>query len=198
MNLYIARHGNTFEANETPFRIGSRTDLPLVKSGIYQSVDLALHFRNKGIVFDKIICAPLLRTRLTASLILAISCSNESLIESKEIIEIDHGIDEGKSDELILERIGLKAFNDWDDYCKIPVGWNPSESEIIGNWIKVIQPYLGLDNILVVTSNGIARFALKAFGVELLNKKHKLSTGAYGQINFSKDQNELICWNVKP
>ena len=29
--LIIARHGNTFRKGETPTRVGSRTDLPLVE-----------------------------------------------------------------------------------------------------------------------------------------------------------------------
>ncbi len=33
VTLYIVRHGNTFEPDEPPRRIGRRTDLPLVESG---------------------------------------------------------------------------------------------------------------------------------------------------------------------
>ncbi len=42
--LVIVRHGNTFEAGETPRRIGARTDLPLTAAGLEQAEALGRHF----------------------------------------------------------------------------------------------------------------------------------------------------------
>ena len=69
--LYIARHGNTFEAGETPRRIGRGTDLPLVASGRAQAAALGECFTAQKIAFDKIFSAPLKRTRETADAIAA-------------------------------------------------------------------------------------------------------------------------------
>lgn len=47
--LIIARHGNTFGPDDTPTRVGARTDLPLVESGIQQARLLGTHLRALGL-----------------------------------------------------------------------------------------------------------------------------------------------------
>ena len=64
----IVRHGNTFRAGETPTRVGARTDLPLVEEERARSA--GRYLREKGIVIDKVISAPLKRTLETANYIL--------------------------------------------------------------------------------------------------------------------------------
>lgn len=66
--LVIVRHGNTFRAGETPTRVGARTDLPLVEEERARSA--GRYLREKGIVIDKVISAPLKRTLETANYIL--------------------------------------------------------------------------------------------------------------------------------
>jgi hypothetical protein len=48
---------------------------------------------------------------------------------------------------------------------------------------------------LVVTSNGIARFARSAIGDK---GPGKLSTGTYGVIRLSAGGPEVLCWNERP
>jgi len=42
--LFIVRHGNTFDPGDTVTRVGARTDLPLSSSGRAQADALARHF----------------------------------------------------------------------------------------------------------------------------------------------------------
>ena len=49
--LYIARHGNTFEAGEAPRRVGRRTDLPLTAAGRAQAEALGRRFAADGVMF---------------------------------------------------------------------------------------------------------------------------------------------------
>ena len=70
-DIYIVRHGNTFDKGDVVTRVGARTDLPLSSSGRAQAEKLAAHFREvapQG--FSAAYCSPLQRTRQTAETIL--------------------------------------------------------------------------------------------------------------------------------
>ena len=45
----VVRHGNTFEADEQPRRIGARTDLPLTAKGVEQARALGRRTRLCGL-----------------------------------------------------------------------------------------------------------------------------------------------------
>ena len=62
-DIYIVRHGNTFDKGDTVTRVGARTDLDLSVSGQAQADALGTYFRDKGIVFSRTIAGPLKRTR---------------------------------------------------------------------------------------------------------------------------------------
>ncbi|MEO1406790.1 MAG: histidine phosphatase family protein, partial [Pseudomonadota bacterium] len=70
-DIYIVRHGNTFDKGDIVTRVGARTDLPLSSSGEAQADRLATHFRDiapNG--FTAAYCSELQRTRQTAETIL--------------------------------------------------------------------------------------------------------------------------------
>ena len=48
IKLIIARHGNTFNKGETPTRVGSRTDIPLVDSGKEQAKLIGEYLVKEG------------------------------------------------------------------------------------------------------------------------------------------------------
>ena len=50
-DIYIVRHGNTFDPGDTLLRVGARTDLALSVSGCEQADRLGRHFLEKDIVF---------------------------------------------------------------------------------------------------------------------------------------------------
>jgi broad specificity phosphatase PhoE len=66
MQLILARHGNTFESNETPTWVGAQNDLPLTAAGLKQAKNLALYIKNNNIKLDAVYCGPLRRTRIYA------------------------------------------------------------------------------------------------------------------------------------
>ena len=172
MKAFIVRHGNTFAPGEPPRRIGARTDLPLVESGREQARALATHFANEGIRFDRCLCSPLRRTRETAAII-----APDLPIETADWLrEIDHGPDEGLPEAAVLARIGLDALAAWENEAAPPPGWRVDAEMRTSAWRLFLADATG--TILLVTSNGAARYAQVALGAA----PAKLRTGAYGVI----------------
>lgn len=191
--LLVIRHGNTFEEGETPRRIGARTDLQLTQEGRRQLARLRQFFEQEGIVPERVYSSPLQRTLQSAAL----------LTTSYEILEflreIYHGLDENKTDEEVIRRIGAKALHDWETKSILPMGWTADILGIRQGWNGLKK--LSRDNGGVwaaVTSGGIARFALD--GVENAPEVRKLSTGAYGKLVYHADRGVWFCegWNLKP
>lgn len=185
--IIIARHGNTFTADEPPRRIGARTDLPLVASGRAQATALAEHFRGRKIVFDRCLTSPLLRTRETAALILdGTHCPVDT---ADWLVEIDHGPDEGRTEDEVRTRIGVEALAAWEHDATPPPDWTVDAEQRRAAWRTCFEQADG--NVLIVTSNGAARFALPGAG--------RLRTGAYGEIEVAPGTPpRLVAWDVRP
>ena len=79
-------------------------------------------------------------------------------------------------------------------------GWNPEK--IRAAWRALFDQLAVADlsrPVLIVTSNGIARFALDAvtaFSVQA--DSIKLKTGAYGRMSLVDQRITLESWNVRP
>jgi broad specificity phosphatase PhoE len=180
--LVIVRHGNTFTAGEPPRRIGVRTDLSLTAEGEAQAHALGAHFTAKGWQFARTLVSPLLRTRQTAEAILAKQSTPAPLEHADFLAEIDHGPDENRTEPQVLARIGQPALAAWDEHAIAPPGWTVDSDRRIAAW-KALLEALTPDQppLLLVTSNGAARFALKALP-DLPQHSLKLATGSYGVI----------------
>ncbi len=201
--LFVVRHGNTFAPGEAPRRVGVRTDIPLVESGIAQAVALGAWFVQQGIVFDRALSAPLIRTRQTAEAILAASSAPCPLGIADFLAEIDHGPDENGLEEDVVARIGDAAITAWDERAEAPADWIVDREGRIAAWRALFAgPAPG--NSLLVTSNGAARFAL--FAADSLaeqarasGRNLKLRTGAYGEImQTGPDSLEIANWDRRP
>lgn len=198
MHLYIVRHGNTFGNNELPRRIGSKTNIPLVESGLIQAVSLGKYFSDKNIIFSKVYSSPLIRAKQTAQKILQ-QFSNNLVIEELDFLnEIDHGPDENKIESEVIERIGRNAIKEWDKNAIEPEGWIVDADKRIEGWRKFIELQNVCDRILLVTSNGAARFLLKAYQINHVRKNLKLKTGAFGCIEFEDGKITLKYWDFRP
>jgi len=192
----IVRHGNTFEPSEPPRRIGARTDLPLVASGLAQARALG------GVLhgFDRALAAPLLRTRATAHAILAAQTDSPAIEQADWLTEIDHGPDEDATENAVLARIGPDALAAWDAEARAPDGWIVDAEERLAGWRDLWTH--GAGRVLIVTSNGAARFALRSD--EALQRQAaalpslKLRTGAYGVIVREPDGLRLLDWDRRP
>ncbi len=123
-----------------------------------------------------------------------------------EFNEVDYGVDENKPEEQVVNRIGKETLKAWDQDAIVPPGWNIDVSALKKTWknfaIKILDQYTG-KIILVVTSNGIARFSGCLTGdFEQFKNTHKLkiSTGALCIFeNDGSSQNwDCVGWNILP
>jgi broad specificity phosphatase PhoE len=194
--LYIVRHGNTFDPGDIVTRVGGRTDLPLSTSGRAQAQQLREHFGAQALHWTTARSGPLKRTRETAQAILAADSMAADLLTDLFLREIDYGPDENRPEEEVIARIGKSALEAWERDFIVPPGWRCDPAAITGNWQELFSDLAELSGPhLIVTSNGIARFALAA-----ANDKRpdaKLSTAAYGIIELDGEP-RVLAWNRKP
>ncbi|MGB4107130.1 MAG: histidine phosphatase family protein [Alphaproteobacteria bacterium] len=201
--LIIARHGNTFEAGETPRRVGARTDIPLTEAGREQARAIGRYLKEHRLIPDVIYSSALQRAQETAKIAVKESGVSNPVFTLDIFNEIDYGPDENKTEQDVIARIGAAAIENWDRYGTMPPGWNADTSEIISNWKNFAETARAHDDnetILVVTSNGIARFAPHITGdFESFCKNHglKLSTGSLAIFEY-KNGWVLKGWNIKP
>jgi probable phosphoglycerate mutase len=201
--LIIARHGNTFEKGETPRRVGARTDLPLSASGCVQATAIGGWLKRSGLRPHAVYCSELVRTKKTAELALAEAGYKEPIYPLSIFNEVDYGPDENKEEQDVIARIGTGAIKNWDEKGIVPAGWNFDPARCIENW-KNFASHIVEDRqecVMVVTSNGIARFAPHITGdFESFAAKHplKISTGSVCVLSHDHGKWHVLGWNVKP
>ena len=202
--LIIARHGNTFEAGETPRRVGAATDLPLTSIGLQQARNIGAYLKKINLLPNAIHTSRLLRTRQTADQIIA-EIQLELQPQATVIFnELDYGPDENKTEDEVIARIGEQAITDWEEKGIVPRGWNPGAEIIIERWKTFADDITRTHPngiVLVVTSNGIARFALgltSDFETARIQYGLKLATGAFGILEHDGKTWSVQNWNVRP
>lgn len=198
--IVICRHGNTFDKGDVITRVGARTDLPLSISGIAQAKALAENFspKSSGFRFQQAYCSSLLRTYQTADFILSSEHDSKELKVLKFLTEIDYGIDENKPEKDVVERLGRGAIVLWDEQAIPPEGWKVDPSAIIQSWKSFFDEHADdKGDILVLTSNGIARFALDAVDEITTDAPRKLRTAAYGVIEIENGRSKLTAWDLR-
>ena len=204
VKLLIARHGNTFTKEQTPTRVGARTDLPLTESE--RGINLGLYLKQENLVPDVVFSAPLKRTLQTACLALGAMGRKVPVYVDQTFTEIDYGPDENKTDAEVIARIGQGALDRWNAEAIVPDGWLINPAEVIENWKKFAgemeQKYAD-KTVLVVSSNGIIRFAPYLTGdFDAFSTQHDIKVGTGNVCLFEKnagDQNwTCTFWNVKP
>ncbi|MTI19173.1 histidine phosphatase family protein [Rhodobacteraceae bacterium RKSG542] len=200
--VYVCRHGNTFDKGDVVTRVGGRTDLPLSTSGRAQGEALGRHFGEAGLSFDRAFCSPLQRTKQTAELALATQDHEVPLSVLPFLVEVDYGPDENKPEEEVVARIGEAALKAWEEQAIPPDGWLIDPPAVVARWqeffAKAAKKYEG-ETILLVTSNGIARFALQALSAGAGDTDLKLKTGAYGVFEIDAVGGvRLESWNIRP
>ncbi len=202
LTLIIARHGNTFAAGETPRRVGGRTDLPLVESGEAQAHKLASWLKAQKLQPQSIFAGPLQRTQRMAEIVKQ-DLALDTIIHTRDFLrELDYGPDENQPEDAVKARIGEQALKDWETSAVVPDGWVVNPAQIQQDWLDFATT---LENTpaLVVTSNGIARFAHALTGdMDASGAEHglKLATGALSV--FRKEPGsvswQLVHWNLRP
>ena len=193
--LYIVRHGNTFDKGDVVTRVGGRTDLPLSTSGKAQARALGEHLRHVHFVTAR--SGPLKRTRETAAAILVAQAAPPDLTTEVFLREIDYGPDENRPEDVVIARVGKAALEAWERDSIPPPGWRVDPAALVGNWQEMFSDLAKEEGVhLIVTSNGIARFALAAAGETRADAK--LATGAYGIVELVQGEATVPAWNVRP
>jgi len=198
--IVICRHGNTFDKGDVITRVGARTDLPLSISGIDQARGLASYFSPEysEFQFELAFCSPLLRTYQTADFILTSGHDVKSLTILDFLTEIDYGEDENKPEEDVVARLGRDVIRLWDEEAIPPQGWYVNPEALIQSWKDFFKQYQNHEcDILVVTSNGIARFALDAVDEIATDAPRKLRTAAYGIVEIENGHSKLTAWDIR-
>lgn len=202
--IIIARHGNTFTKDQTPTRVGGRTDLPLVEEE--RGTLLGEYLTDAGLIPHKIWAAPLKRTMQTAKLAVKAMGINLTVEEDDSFREIDYGPDENQTEDKVIARIGQEAIDKWNQQAIVPDGWKVDVQGTIDTWIKlgekVAKEYKD-KNVLVVSSNGVIRFAPYLTGdFKKFSSEHDIKVGTGCVCIFEKeDENSpWVCtvWNLKP
>ncbi len=202
--LIIARHGNTFGPGDTVTYVGGRTDLPLVESGVEQAKALGRYLKDNSLIPDVVYASGLQRTIQTAKIAIKETGVTNPVFSLDIFNEIDYGPDENKTREDIVARIGEDALKKWDEDGIMPPGWNADTDQIIENWKGFAQSAASHDDgetVLVVTSNGIGRFAPYVTGnYDTFRKSHnpKLATGSFGLLIHADSGWTVTGWNIKP
>jgi len=202
--LIIVRHGNTFTSDDVPTRVGGRTDLPLVESGRRQAAAIGRYLQENKFIPDVVYASNLQRTQETAKIAIRESGVTNPVFTLDIFNEIDYGPDENKTEAEVVARIGAQAIKDWDDRAVVPDGWMVEPDVIIQNWVDFADQISAHDDnetVLVVTSNGIARFAPHITGdFDGFRAAHdiKLKTGALGILRKGDEGWSVEGWNLKP
>ena len=219
--LLIVRHGNTFLSHETPTRVGKGTDLPLVET--QKSEAVANWLRTNNVIPDAIFSSPLRRTLESARIIKKTLNLNVPILKDDRFIGIDYGPDENKTEDEVFRRLGSLSIGNpsneieilkkgkvvierWNSSAEIPPGWIVNPLALKKSWQNFalhIESQFPGKNILVMTSNGIARFAPVLTGdFDEFSKKNslKLRTGAIGLFEKLEDLDDWqsIFWNLSP
>jgi len=202
--LIIARHGNTFGPDDTPTRVGARTDLPLVEKGHEQAEALGKYLNENRMIPDVVYTSHLKRTIETAEIAVKASGVTNPIYNLDIFNEIDYGPDENKTEDEVIARIGEQAIADWDEHAIVPNGWLVNPDDIIHSWkdfADQVCAHNDDETVLVVTSNGIARFAPHITGDFegfAANHKIKLSTGALAVLKHENGTWRAVEWNIRP
>lgn len=202
--LIIARHGNTFEKGETPTRVGKHTDLQLTAKGLEQGAAIGRYLKENRFIPDVVYASNLQRTQQTAKAAIKASGISNPVFALDIFDEIDYGPDENKPEDAVIARLGEQALADWDNKAIVPDGWVVDPQQIIDNWLNFgdqIRAHDDNETILVVTSNGIARFAPYLTGdFESFAAAHdiKMATGSLSVFEFSEGQWRVKDWGVRP
>lgn len=220
--LIIARHGNTFLPDEKPTRIGRYSNLPLVDDTLPRSIGQYLN--QRGININKAYAAPLIRTIQTAKLILAEMNSSLEIQPVADFLEIDYGPDENKTEKEVITRLGKQEFvkqgqlspsiraikargktiiDNWNSHAKVPDGWLVDSDKIIKTWRQFANKICEGETVLVVSSNGIIRFAPRILPyqdyVDFLHcKSLKVKTGSIAIFDHKNGYWQCNLWNERP
>jgi broad specificity phosphatase PhoE len=200
--ILFARHGNTFAPGDKVAWVGRATDLPLVERGREQAREAAAALARLDLVPSGVVAASLKRTRAFAEIVCAALGVAECRVDAR-LDEIDYGAWEGLSSDEIAALPGGAAMQEaWrtQDVWPETAGWKTTRAEVEESLAGVLADLaagaLGA-RPLVVSSNGILRFAPRRLGVSAQGSL-LLKTGALGGLDRDGAGWTLRFWGLDP
>ena len=206
MKLLLVRHGNTFTSDQTPLWVGLHEDLPLTAEGEAQAESLAQALAEAQVTPISIYCGQLQRTRRAAQIVRD-RFNLPAPIVDRRLNELDYGSWGGKSSEEISAAGGEAELAAWEAESIFPkkAAWPEDEAAVtarVQGFIQSLQRHhQENDLVMIVSSNGILRFFLKAFpdafAALKAQGKLKMKTGAISALDLNAPHNPIF-WNEKP
>ena len=209
MHLLLVRHGNTFEADQTPVQVGRAEDIPLVDKGRLQASELGQVLKPIASRIKGITAAGLKRTTEHAH-ILQTQMGWKGVIASDDrLAEIDYGSWGGKSTPDLEAEYGKAVVDAWGNQGVWPENcdWSPS-FDTIKTGITAISFDLTTrlqddEAWILVSSNGVLRFFLElvegAFAEAAAGGTLKMGTGNISHLHYSSQYGWTVKqWNCKP
>ena len=202
--IIIARHGNNFTKEQTPLRVGARTDLPLVETE--RGTNIGKYLKMRTLIPAVVFAAPLKRTTETARLAIAALDKDIPLVADSRFTEIDYGPDEGKPETEVVARVGQEAMDAWEREAIVPAGWNVSVDASIKAWYvfaaDVECDYKDI-SVMVVSFFGIIRFAPHLTGnFKKFSEEFDIKVGTGGVCILEKEDGDAYWtvkeWGIKP
>ena len=196
MRILFARHGNTFGPNDRVVWVGAGTDLPLVDKGREQAHKAASFLDRENLRPTAILAATLQRTSQFAQIISEDLGLAAPIAESR-LNEIHYGRWEAATtDQIALDPARAAALEQWQksDIWPDALGWQTTQSDVTNALTSLLKDvadgHFG-DQPLIVSSNGILRFAPRVLGIPA-GGSYQLKTGALGCLD-----REYDTWNVR-
>jgi probable phosphoglycerate mutase len=125
--------------------------------------------------------------------------------------EIDYGVDEDKTEEEVMFRLGngniekgRLIIEAWNKKGIVPNGWNVDPWQIVNTWKNFAENEVPRhQTALLVTSNGIIRFAPCLTGnFGQFSQEHDLKVATGSLCIFEREDKEpfwtCTAWNIKP
>lgn len=201
--IIIARHGNTFTKDQTPTRVGARTDLDLVEEHRGRSV--GKYLKDNGLVPDEVFSGPLKRHIQTAEFAIEEMKPEQAIRVDNSFNEIDYGVDENKPEEEVIARLGQEALDKWNKHAIVPEGWDVDPDALIAAWkdfANLVEAEYKGQTVAMFSSNGIIRFAPHITGdFDSFAKEHDIKVATGGVCIFEKEDGDArwkcTAWNIK-
>ncbi|MES2272672.1 MAG: histidine phosphatase family protein [Chlamydiota bacterium] len=202
IRLLLLRHGNTFEAHETPYQVGARSDLSLTSTGRLQAEIFGQYAASEGIDPAAIYVGALKRQTESASILGKCLHAEDRIHFDLALTELDYGLWEGLSSEEISSHWS-KEYSEWTHEFIWPKAIFKDTFENtfkrIEEWIQRIQDlYAPGDTVIGVTSNGILRFFALLEKAKRTLPIEKVKTGHFCELLLYDDHLKIRSWNVNP